>query len=65
MGTAYSKEAEFFTLTVTVPKLEPVTVENVSRTTAYTTLRQLSQKREMPRYPNVASAGRRSLSDRI
>ena len=35
MGIAYSKEAEFTTLTVTVPKLSAVTVENVGRTTAY------------------------------
>ena len=35
MGVAYSKEAEFTTLAVTVPKLSPVVVENVGRTTAY------------------------------
>lgn len=35
MGIAYSKEAEFTTLSVTVPKLSAVTVENVGRTTAH------------------------------
>ena len=35
MGVAYSKEAEFTTLAVTVPKLSPVVIENVGRTTAY------------------------------
>lgn len=35
MGVAYSKETEFTTLAVTVPKLSPVVVENVGRTTAY------------------------------
>lgn len=35
MGVAYSKEAEFTTLAITVPQLSEVTVENVGRTTAY------------------------------
>lgn len=35
MGVAYSKEAEFTTLEITVPKLSAVAVENVGRTTAY------------------------------
>lgn len=34
MGVAYSKEAEFTTLAVTVPKLSLVVVENIGRTTA-------------------------------